>query len=328
MNNVHAGPFYGLDQGFANYGSDREADTQAMLDDLEGALAARDADAPPFFFFLMTKDAHSPYEPNRETLARFDRVKALAEIGSQPLSEHSRDLWQLLNQRMRRREPSALATQRHLVDLYDAALADLDAALARLPKILEAAGVSGDTVVAVIGDHGERFFEKASRGGVGHGHFLDRATLRVPLFLRVPGEPPRRTGALARSIDVFPTLAARARLRSSAPLPGRDLLAAPAAGPAPPGAFASFKEREHMLRLGPVNLYRRAGGGEEIFLSKQWRHVERPVTEEGPAVLRARKTLDEWLAYEAAERESREQAPVREVPQSVRDELRALGYVD
>jgi len=94
------------------------------------------------------------------------------------------------------------------LDAYRRSVAYADAELARLLAALDARGLLEDTVVAVVGDHGESFGE--------HGTWIHNSSVHdeetvVPLVLwskdgrlsRAPGAPPLE----ARSIDVAPTLA-------------------------------------------------------------------------------------------------------------------------
>jgi len=89
---------------------------------------------------------------------------------------------------------------------------------------LEAAGRAEGTAVVFLYDHGEEFFEHtfSHLGGVWE-HLA-----RVPLLLRLPGEPPRRVDdRVARLIDVAPTALAALGVSAPAGWQGVDLLAAP-----------------------------------------------------------------------------------------------------
>jgi choline-sulfatase len=66
-------------------------------------------------------------------------------------------------------------------------------------------GLAASTAVAVIGDHGESL---GDHGEDTHAMFVHEAAVRVPFVLRWPGHLPRRKRikALARSVDLAPTL--------------------------------------------------------------------------------------------------------------------------
>jgi arylsulfatase A-like enzyme/predicted negative regulator of RcsB-dependent stress response len=68
---------------------------------------------------------------------------------------------------------------------YAAEISYMDREIGRLLKGLSADG--GQTLVAAVGDHGEMLGE---HGEAGHGVFLYRASLEVPLIITGPGVPP------------------------------------------------------------------------------------------------------------------------------------------
>ena len=92
---------------------------------------------------------------------------------------------------------------RGYADPYSAAIAFEDAQIARLVDYLEARTLLDDTLIAVVGDHGE------SLGGHGedsHGIFLYQEALHVPLIFRGPGVTPGRVSSVVRLTDVAPTI--------------------------------------------------------------------------------------------------------------------------
>jgi arylsulfatase A-like enzyme len=74
----------------------------------------------------------------------------------------------------------------YLVDLYQEEIAHTDREIGRLLDFLVEAGLDDNTIVAIVGDHGEEFME---RGWIGHTITLHDEVVRVPLVLRVPGRP-------------------------------------------------------------------------------------------------------------------------------------------
>ena len=81
-----------------------------------------------------------------------------------------------------------------------------------LPRVLDAVDLE-HTWVVLIADHGESWGERPGRPEVRdvfdlHGNDLFEETPRVPWLVRPPGGcTPRTVGGLARTVDVFPTLA-------------------------------------------------------------------------------------------------------------------------
>ena len=133
--------------------------------------------------------------------------------------------------------------------LYDAEIAQNDAAFGDLLDEIERRGLDRSSAVVLTADHGEEFFD---HGGWKHGYTLYEEMLRVPLILRLPGNPGERTGrAIARpadQVDIAPTFLALAGAPVGTDLPGRDLRAladeAHPDGSPVPASFAWLEPRE------------------------------------------------------------------------------------
>jgi arylsulfatase A-like enzyme len=97
-------------------------------------------------------------------------------------------------------------TQReHYLQLYEAAVRYTDAQIGRLLDYLERSGRFADTVIILVADHGEEFFERRH-----WGHFevnLYDEILRVPLIIYTPelsgGQVERRQ---VRTLDIMPAI--------------------------------------------------------------------------------------------------------------------------
>lgn len=99
--------------------------------------------------------------------------------------------------------------------------------IARFLEALDRTERGRRAVVVLLGDHGEEFGE---HGGRLHGATLYEESLRVPLWMRLPGHDARTEDAVVSLIDVFPTVAGVLGLALPAGIQGVDLLA----GPPPP----------------------------------------------------------------------------------------------
>ncbi len=67
---------------------------------------------------------------------------------------------------------------------YWNAIAVADAAIGELIELLRNKGVYEDTVILILGDHGESLFDD---GFLGHGHALNEIQTRIPLIINRPG---------------------------------------------------------------------------------------------------------------------------------------------
>ena len=102
-------------------------------------------------------------------------------------------------------EASASSASGDVLALYDREIAFADTAVGALLGALERQGLSGNTIVAVIGDHGESLGE---HGEATHGMFVYESAMRVPALLKWAGRLPAgaRVASLVRAIDLAPTL--------------------------------------------------------------------------------------------------------------------------
>jgi choline-sulfatase len=90
-------------------------------------------------------------------------------------------------------------------DPYLAAIAYEDSQIARLTTYLESRRLLENTLIVVVGDHGESL---GDHGEESHGIFVYQEALRVPLIIRGPGVSVRRVTSIARLVDVMPTVLA------------------------------------------------------------------------------------------------------------------------
>ncbi len=106
----------------------------------------------------------------------------------------------------------------------------IDDYLRELVGLLRARNLLENTMLIVLGDHGEEFQE---HGGIVHGFALYDEVLHVPMLIRLPQADGRRgriTG-LRQQIDVLPTVAEALGVPlQGLPLAGRSLLSTPGHG--------------------------------------------------------------------------------------------------
>ena len=119
-------------------------------------------------------------------------------------------------------DPERVALAGRLRLAYAAGLAETDRVFARTLAALRAAGLTPETPIVVVGDHGEAFGEHEA---FSHGRFLYDEHLRVPLLVRAPGRFP--TGKVVAGscglADVAPTILGLAGIDAS-DVDGRPLL--------------------------------------------------------------------------------------------------------
>jgi arylsulfatase A-like enzyme/Tfp pilus assembly protein PilF len=118
----------------------------------------------PFFAWVHLYDAHAPYEAPEPFRGRFPAT---------------------------------------MIGAYDAEIAYADAQVGRLLDALRDDGRLSETLVAVVGDHGEMLGE---HGEQTHGFFIYEPATHIPLIVSGPGTSARVVPDQVRMVDVMPTL--------------------------------------------------------------------------------------------------------------------------
>jgi len=166
----------------------------------------------PFFLFLHTYEVHD-YSPPPEFSRCAQRGCTEKRVDPDRFRIHPRTGWTPV-------APTP-GEHAHIVHGYDDALRHIDHEIGLLLKELDRLGLSERTIVAVTSDHGEEMFE---RGFLQHGKSVYEETTRIPMIVRLPGEPPRRIATPAMQADLAPLLYAALGLAPDARMQGVDLL--------------------------------------------------------------------------------------------------------
>jgi len=166
----------------------------------------------PFFAFLNVFDAHDPYLPPApfDTLFAPPSEGAAGHARARELSVATKHLL----------APADVARQ---LDAYDGAIAYADDNLGQVLATLEQRGLLRNTLVVVLGDHGEAFGE---HGMFTHGNDAYGEAIEVPLVMALPGRLPAgvRVPGLVSIRDVSATIGDVLGFAGPTwPLPGRSL---------------------------------------------------------------------------------------------------------
>lgn len=161
------------------------------------------------FSFVWSIETHAPYIPPAE-FRRF----------SGPVQTHPNE-----GEREDIRAADAADRQR-LINLYDDGIYYNDHCFGEIVSELKSLGIYDDTLLILVGDHGDAFYE---HGFYGHGRAPYDELIHVPLILKLPNSQHagQRCPDLVELIDIFPTVTAAAGVTQSADLrfvQGRNLL--------------------------------------------------------------------------------------------------------
>ena len=178
---------YGFHRGYTSYSeSEVKGHGHVTTEGVAGQAVAllesfsvADASAPdeeaasPFFLFLHFFDPHFAYLPHPEYGLALDYAGRL---------DGSETIFDLLDMRDEMTE----ADINFVVSLYDGEIRYTDEGIGQVLAALTDLGFEDDTVVMIVGDHGEEFME---RGWIGHTVSLHQELVHVPLLMRIPKVP-------------------------------------------------------------------------------------------------------------------------------------------
>lgn len=187
---------WGLEQGFQQYDDQFDLQKYKHIDlgavqrpgneVMDRALAWLDGEkADPFFAWIHLYDPHAPYEPPEPYFSEYSR--------------------------------------RGLVGQYDGEIAFMDEQIGRCVAWLERNGLSQNTVLVLIGDHGEGL---GSHGEGTHGYFIYDYAAHVPFIITTPLQGLRgvRVPSQVRGVDVFPTILGLVGIEGRAGVHGRSVI--------------------------------------------------------------------------------------------------------
>jgi arylsulfatase A-like enzyme len=177
----------------------------------------------PFFLFIHYWDPHWPLLPPARYRDLFytgnptdPTNTSLEKWMEHPLGQLARDTWLV-------RQDGTITDAAYVEALYDQEIRHLDDGIADLLLTVDDLGLTDNTLVMVIGDHGESMTEH----GIYFSHFgLYEPTLHVPLIVRWPGHIPagRRYPQIAQHQDLAPTLLEAAGIEVPMEMDGESLL--------------------------------------------------------------------------------------------------------
>ncbi|MCD6482922.1 MAG: sulfatase, partial [Candidatus Aenigmarchaeota archaeon] len=158
----------------------------------------------PFFLFLWFPDLHYPYNPPKEFVQYISKYKLPIKknISTEEILEKlhisiykNHIKWNILNDRY----------ASDIINRYDGTLRYIDTQIGIILKSLSEKGLTDDTIIILMADHGESFIEHDI---FFEHHGLYDVSIHVPLIIYNPDFCGRKTiDELVQTIDLFPTIA-------------------------------------------------------------------------------------------------------------------------
>ena len=324
-------PEGGFGAGFDHFDESCEWRTAACVN--RQALDRIDGLAEPFFLYLHYMDPHGPYRPRKDWKRQFAEApysgsEAARRGNPNPIAKRiaAGEVFDSASPEM--------ADITHLRDLYDDEVAFFDHQLGRLLDNLAERGLLDKTVLVLLADHGEEFYE---HGHVKHCHTVYDTEVRTPLLIRFPPavEPtaPRRISSPAANLDLVPTILDYLEITPPEELPGISLRPAIVRqdGHEEGGAVRQAAVSEWVgVRAatdGRFKLIFRSGGKEpELYdLASDPGETQNLVADHRQEARRLGREIERWVQQEEAAAEGRGDSPAWS--NDMMDRLRSLGYV-
>jgi len=224
VDNPNVAASLGYSKGFSRY---RETwEEAALASEMDRARAiTRDAVSylgaarpeQPFLLWLHYVNPHAPYEPPAPWDAAFQDAAAARGPLLPPVNGFHGGVphqW-----------AKGSRSLGYYVAQYDGEIAAVDAEVGQVLEALDRSAVRDRTLVLLTSDHGESLGEHDYY--FDHGENLFDPSLRIPLVFAGPGlEPGRRSGELASTLDLVPTLLDALKVSYPPDLAGVSLLGA------------------------------------------------------------------------------------------------------
>jgi choline-sulfatase len=237
------------------------------------------------FVYLATIEPHVAYTPKKEFLAKYwDKpyngpikpIKSGVQLG-------------LIKGGKLKIDDTDKA---YLEALYDGEVTGSDALFAKFIADLKQMGLYDKSVVAVVSDHGDQFYE---HGSVGHGDTVYQELTHVPLMIRAPGLLPAGhvVNADVEMMDMAPTLMDLAGLQPDPKMQGTSLipLAFDEVGVSPRAAMTVDGQVARGLKVARYRLVHKGPSRMELYDDLADPREQKDVAAERPIALRAMRDV-------------------------------------
>jgi choline-sulfatase len=226
-------------------------------------------------------------------------------------------------------EPPAPYNQTYQDHPYDGEIAYADSAVAKFLSFLKLRGWYQNSIIVVVGDHGEGLKEHNEDT---HGIFLYDSTIHVPLIMKLP--TPSQTGrvidAQVRTTDILPTIIDLLRLPAPSHFDGESLK--PYLEGTDNSDRVAFGETDYPLRFGWAPLRSVRADGVK-FIQAPRPELYNLHTDPGELKNNYQTSDPTAQKFQAMLSESKAKSPAKtasdgSLSQSVATNLNALGYAN
>src|SRR5581483_3290060 len=277
----------------------------------------------PFFLFVNYMDAHLPYIPPPPFATLFPGKNRLLDFDA--VTNVELDV-------IKQKRGIIPQERAHLESQYDGAIAYLDSEFANIIARLQQLGLYDNTMVVVVGDHGESF---GDRGMMEHTVSVYQDQVHVPLIIHYPRQTQAETvDTTVSHVDLMPTILDVLGYPMPKPTQGRSLrgINGTAARQVISESYSSslfatwvpkrFDRVERALYSGPIKFISSSVGKRELYdLSKDPAEQHNLFNPADPLTQTLRTGLENWV------HNTRTLASRTKLDKRTMDRLRSLGYV-
>lgn len=208
-----------------NQQTERDTDSEALNRVVFPWLDAHRAE--PFFLYAHATDPHAPYNPPPSFESRFANPAETPAFHRAYASLHGQHQYgggAVASPEIARKaglDPDRFIHQ--AIDRYDGEILHNDHSIELLTEKLKQLGVLQNTLVIVLSDHGEEFWD---HGWTGHGQSVYQELTHTMLLMSNPllFKTPRRVSEPVQLIDVMPTVLDVLNLKAPTIVEGQSLL--------------------------------------------------------------------------------------------------------
>ncbi len=182
----HISSIYGVDQGFDIYVD--QPDYGRLSDVLPKARRwIEEAGGDPFFLFIQAYDTHAPFELEEQWAAKFEPAGYDGILNDFQIDHTLGDNLQdgILTADDGRAYTLDEKDVDHIVALYDGSMSRADARIGAFLEYLGQSQPIDDTVIIIMGDHGEALLEHGHLLKSRHGDSYEEG-IHVPLMMWIP----------------------------------------------------------------------------------------------------------------------------------------------
>jgi arylsulfatase A-like enzyme len=331
--NGYVSDAFGFKRGWDSYTNyireEKVTNAERVVDDALGWIDKQGENR--WFAYVHTIDPHVPYSaPDEWKLAQWKGGKYGGALRAQNTGDQ---IAEIKSKRMKV-DKSDMA---YLEALYDGEVAYNDHHFGRMIDGLQAMGLYEDTLVVVLADHGEEFWD---HGSVGHGHSLYDEMVHTALLVRCPGSVTHgsRQSAVLSTSGLVPTMTDVLGLEPISGAEGASWapILAGSAPVQPRVGVSDFLFRKKAVRVGPYHWLTNGQDG-KLFNVLADRHERKDLAGSHPIAWAFARTnfgifygaadKAKWWGDETGDDRQELKPEVADIDPELQQQLEAMGYV-